>query len=117
MCLWLLVGVAALSVGCGSNSTEVVDRTVKVGCGMCQFGMPHPGGCYWAVEIDGKVVPARGQALPSDHDNHAPDGMCNVTRDAVVSGTLYETYFLATRFDLQPVEAPEHPQFGPDDVH
>jgi len=88
---------------CGSGGTEVADRTVEVGCGTCQLEVEGEG-CWWAARLDGRAVPVRGDALPEDHDGHAPDGMCNVTRDAVVSGTLYETYFLATKFELQPVD-------------
>lgn len=95
-----LLGLAA----CGSSATEISDRTVEVGCAMCQFEMEGAETCFWAARFDGKTVTVRGDALPEDHDAHAPDGMCNVTRQAVVSGTLYPTYFLATKFELLPID-------------
>jgi hypothetical protein len=102
---------------CGDSSEEIHDRTVEVGCGMCRFHRRTDGSCYWAMRIDGEVVPVRGDAVPGDEGSHDPDGMCNVTREAIVSGTLYPTYFSATRFDLRPVAGAESPEFGPDDVH
>ncbi len=97
-------------VGCEPSGAEVRDRTVQVGCGACRFHLEGHEGCYWAADFDGKVVPVSGDALPRDHEDHAPDGMCNVTRDAIVSGRLHDTHFVATRFDLQPVEPAAHPE-------
>jgi len=117
---FFLLSLAAVLplTGCDSGGAEIRDRTVRVGCGMCRFGMEGSSpGCYWAAEIDGRTVPVNGEAIPNDHDNHAPGGMCNVTRDAIVSGTLYESQLVVTRFDLQPVDPAEEPEFGPEDVH
>ncbi len=90
---------------CGSGSVEVEDRVVEAACGLCQFEMEGRSDCYWAIRIEGKEFMVRGDVLPTDdeHDAHDDEGMCAVTRNAVVSGTLYESYFLATKFELQPV--------------
>ena len=98
---------------CGSSGTEITDRTVDVGCAMCQLEMDEAESCFWAARFDGKTVTVRGDALPADHDAHAPDGMCNVMRRAVVSGTLYPTHFLATKFELLPAD----PASIPDEPH
>ena len=114
VCVALL---ALTAVGCDS-AEEIRDRTVEVGCGMCRFHrLRDDGKCYWAADFDGNVVPVQGDVVPDEANNHAPDGMCNVTRDAIVSGTLYPTYFLATRFELQPVAPAATPAFTPADEH
>lgn len=114
----LLLSVLAVSTGCESDGESITDRTVQVGCGMCRFHREGATpGCYWAADFGDKVVPVRGDALPRDHEQHAPDGMCNVTRDAVVSGTLYAGYFEATKFELAPVDPATNPDFDPADVH
>lgn len=95
----------AFLAACGSGSTELEGQVVEAGCGLCQFQLEGRSECYWAIRIGGKEVMVRGDALPSDeeHDSHGPEGMCSMTRTAIVSGTLYETYFAATSFELQPV--------------
>jgi hypothetical protein len=93
-CVPLLTAIAAVPSG---------------GCGTCRFRLTSHPGCWWAAELGGAVVPVTGPALPQDHDDHGPEGMCNVTRAAVVSGRLYPTHFIATRFDLGPVEEPVDP--------
>jgi hypothetical protein len=108
----------SFAAGCEDGGETITDRTVQVGCGMCRFHREGASpGCYWAADFDGKVVPVRGDALPADHDSHAPDGMCNVTRDAVVSGTLHAGWFEATKFELAPVAPAEHPEFDHHDEH
>lgn len=115
----LLCAVAAACLawaGCEPGGTEITDRTLEVGCGTCQFHRSDHTGCYWAARIDGRVVPVRGDAVPSEaeHDSHAPDGMCSMMREAVVSGRLYESHLAATEFELLPAdpdaipEAPTH---------
>ncbi len=95
--------VAAL--GCGDGGKEIDGQIVQVGCGMCQMRMEGRTDCFWAARFDDKQVMVRGDALPSDaeHDAHGPGGMCSTLRDARVSGTLYDTYFLATEFQLLPL--------------
>jgi hypothetical protein len=106
-----LLAIAAfasiLAMGCGDGGKEINGQIVEAGCGMCQLHMDGRSDCYWAARIDGEMVMVRGDALPSDaeHDSHAPGGMCTTIREARVSGTLYETYFLATEFELLPLAA------------
>ncbi len=104
--------------GClGDPGTSVVNRTVTAGCGLCLYSMPEAGGCAWAVEIDGTTYLATG-ALPRDHENHAPEGMCNMKRQVVVDGNIRGDRFVATRFDLQaPGTVPEKPRYTPEDEH
>jgi hypothetical protein len=118
--LGLLAFVLALMplVGCGEGGEKVNGRIVEVACGLCQFHMDGRSDCHWAVRIDDQLLMARGDALPSDaeHDAHGPDGMCSVEREARVSGTVYETYFLATEFELLPV-APDTTRTPHEHVH
>ena len=84
---------------------------------MCLFSMKEAHGCMWAVEIDGVNYLVNGE-LPRDHDNHAPDGMCNMTRQVVVDGQIRGDHFVATRFELlDPSAVPEKPTYTPDDQH
>lgn len=99
--------LALWAVACEPAGTEVRERTLRVGCGSCQFHVEEHSGCYWAAEIDGRIVPVSGPGIPTDHDTHGPDGMCSMVREAVVSGTLYESHLSVTRFDLLPARAPE----------
>jgi hypothetical protein len=112
-----LLSVVVL-VGCGGPAgTPIENQTVTAACGMCLFSMREAKGCMWAVEIEGTPYLVQG-ALPRDHENHSPDGMCNVKRQVVVDGHLREDRFVATRFDLLPAESvPEKPTFSPEDVH
>ncbi len=103
--MWMLLTLLA----CGSLSeaptpsapVALSDREVTVGCGMCMFGQ-MANTCEWAVEIDGEVYPGTG-ALPPTEDAHEDDGMCNVRRQATVSGKLQNGAFLATKFELHDV--------------
>jgi len=115
---WAVMAIAVACSGCEPGGEEVADRTLEVGCGTCQLGQTSHPGCWWAAKVDGRVVPVRGDALPSDreHDGHAPDGMCNMTRRAVVSGRLYESHLAVTQFDLLPVD-PEDVPDGPTHEH
>jgi len=66
---------------------------------------------------EGEVFPVSG-AIPADHQNHSPTGMCNMKRKARIDGTLRSTGLVATKFELLPPEdVPEDPQFTPEDQH
>lgn len=119
----LLQGVLALiavssAVGCRSSATKRLrGETVEAGCAMCLFAMEGVRGCIWAVHIDGKPYLAEGN-LPRYHEAHAPDGMCNVMRQAVVSGELVHSKFVAQTFDLMPAaHIPANPKFTPAHRH
>ena len=103
---------------CGDPTVKIHSRTATVACGMCRRGMPSNAGCFWAIDIDGKTYRVSG-TMPRNHENHAPDGMCNVDRKATVEGTLAGPTFRASRFDLKPLaktSVPESPAFSPADV-
>lgn len=114
---WLAAAWLTLAA-CGDRGTAVPETRATVACGTCIFKLPNGRGCYWAIDLDGRQVPVTGPAVPLDHESHAPDGMCNVARHAVVEGTLYADRFDATRFELEPAaEIPATPRFTPADVH
>ena len=57
-------------------------------------------------------------ALPTDHENHAPDGMCNMTRTVRVTGEIRGKNFIASKFDVLSAEdVPAEPKYTPEDVH
>ncbi len=105
-------------LACGPDPIAVRDQTVTAACGMCQLNLPDTRGCYWAVEIDGKAYPVTGPT-PKDHKNHAPDGMCNVKREAVVDGEIRGATFVARRFELKGLleAVPENPRYTEADIH
>ena len=92
-------------------------HTLTVACGRCIFEMEGVEGCPWAAEIEGEHYLIRGP-LPTDHSTHAPDGICNMHRKAVVDGELRDGELLVTRFELLPAEeVPAQPRFTPEDLH
>ena len=114
--LWSL-SMLLVGPGCGDSPVEITNQELTVACGMCLFSMPDTRGCYWAVEIDEKHYTVSG-VFPRDHQNHAPDGMCNVRRRAILDGTIRGQTFVASRFELQAASSvPEKPKFTPADLH
>ena len=110
---------AAAFLACSTGPAPVVldDVVVAAGCGTCIYKIPDGSGCYWTITHEGKHYPVAG-ALPHDHENHAPDGMCNMERQVRVSGTIRGENFVADRFELLPAgEVPSNPAHGPDDPH
>jgi hypothetical protein len=92
-------------------------ETLTVACGRCVFEMEGVEGCPWAVEIEGEHYLIRGR-IPKDHNTHAPDGICNMTRKAVIDGELRDGELLVTRMELlPPEEVPAEPRFSPEDLH
>jgi len=113
-----LLALLALLSACGPAAEATFEgETLTVACGRCIFEMEGVEGCPWAAEIDGGHYLIRGR-LPEDHSTHAPDGICNMRRRAVVDGELRGGELRVTRFDLlPPEEVPPEPRFGPEDVH
>ena len=92
-------------------------QTITVGCGMCIFRMEGASTCEWAAEIDGEHYWVRGP-VPHDHNNHMPDGICNMRRLAIVDGEVRGDLLIASRFELLPAQSvPEKPRFTPADEH
>ncbi|MFT7518758.1 MAG: hypothetical protein ACI9MC_000890 [Kiritimatiellia bacterium] len=113
------VGLMLLMSACNTG-TPVPEQEIEVACGMCVYHMPQVSSCLWAANIDGKQYMVQSTQLPKDHENHAPDGMCNMTRRARVAGTLRGDRFVAAKFQLLPAElsaVPESPTFEKDEEH
>ena len=112
------VAAGAQLVGCGGSSVVTLEnQELEAGCGMCRYGQPAGKGCYWVVSYQGKAYPVAGK-LPQDHDNHAPDGMCNMKRRVTVSGEIRGENFVASRFEVLPADGvPENPEYTDEDVH
>jgi hypothetical protein len=109
--LLLLISGSSL-VACGSespgdsktsaNSTlQVRDRIVDASCGQCQFDLPGTG-CDLAIVLDGNAHFVDGSHLDDHGDAHAPEGLCNAVRPAIVTGRLTDGRFQAERFEVVP---------------
>lgn len=115
--LLLSTALPSMTTGCGEPAVQVRSRSVTAGCGTCQFRLTNGVGCYWTIELDGKTYPVTGD-IPKDHAMHAPDGMCNMKRTAIVDGEISGTTFIASRFELQDAPAPAaNPMFSEADQH
>ena len=117
----MTISVAALPYAVSGCETEspvvVVDEVVAAACGTCIYRIPSGQGCYWVVEIAGKLYPVAGK-LPHNHDNHAPEGMCNMPRQVKLSGEIRGENFIASKFELLPAEGvPEKPAYTRADIH
>jgi hypothetical protein len=107
-----LIGVAIVLgsvLGCGGSDEQVVSAIVDVGCGNCIYGMEGAVGCPWAAEIDGEYIYVMG-AVPQDHNGHAPDGICNMERQARLEGVVREGNLVVTEVELIPAENIPTPQ-------
>ena len=107
-----LVGVVALSAGCGTGEpVEVVEQVIGVACGNCVYEVEGTAGCPWYAEVNGQHYELMGP-LPLDHATHAPDGICNMERQAKVVGEVRRGLYVASSFELIPAEnIPEAPRF------
>jgi hypothetical protein len=104
-------------IGCFPSGIEVAEQTVTVACGRCIFKMEEAVGCPWAAEVDGNHYLVSG-TTPHGLNNHAPDGICNMRREAVVEGAIRNGIFVASEFELLPAkDVPEKPEFAPDEAH
>jgi len=113
---WVLFFVP---LGCSKTepAIEITTQTVDVACGRCIFEMEGAEGCPWAAHVNGQHAYVFGK-VPLNHATHAPDGICNMTRQAIVEGHLQGDRFLASRFELLPTETvPEKPRFTETDKH
>ena len=120
--IWLFLVTPTLN-GCGGSSqTGVTMQTVDVACARCVFRMDESRledvpGCPWAAEIEGETYLVYGP-VPHDHSNHAPDGICNMRRQAAVEGNVRNGKFIASSFTLLPAaDIPSQPAFTEADEH
>ncbi len=114
--LVMFAGVVLVDCG-GEPGTKIESRELTIACGMCIFEMPGAENCPFAAEVDGKHYIMRGR-VPHDHLSHAPDGICNMPRRAVVDGEIRGEILHVTRMRmLEPDAIPEHPRFDETDAH
>ena len=83
--------------------STVIDQIVEASCGACQFDM-EGSGCDLAVRIDGNSYYVDGSSMKDHGDAHGDAGMCNVIRQAKVNGEIKDGRFVATSFDLLPLD-------------
>ncbi|MBL8861649.1 MAG: hypothetical protein JNK02_06515 [Planctomycetes bacterium] len=76
---------------------------VEAACGACILGLAGDG-CELAVRIDGRVLLVDGSGIDDHGDAHAPDGFCNATRRARVTGRVEGGRFQAASFELLPAQ-------------
>lgn len=86
-----------------SHAISLVSQVVEASCGECQFGMGGDG-CDLAVRIDGKPYFVEGADIDDHGDAHGEDGLCNCIRKARVSGEVRDGRFVATLFELLPLD-------------
>jgi hypothetical protein len=113
-----LVALVATLAACRPTAEATFSGdTLTVACGRCIFEMEGLDACPWAAEIDGKHYLIRGK-VPKEHSTHAPDGICNMRRQAVIDGELRGGELLVSRMELLPPEGvPKEPRFGVEDEH
>jgi hypothetical protein len=104
-------------VNTANQTVTLKDARVNVGCGMCIYKLAGSKGCYWAAEIDGNIYLVQGNT-PKNHENHSPEGMCNMTRVAIIDGTLQHGQLNAQKFELvPPADVPASPNYTLEDIH
>ncbi len=107
-----IIGTTLLVGGCrtagvdadptrASNKIEAPRKAVA-GCATCIFEMKGVTGCKLAVEIDDKAYLVTGSGIDDYGDAHAPDGLCNTAREAIVEGRIEGDRFVAERIELLP---------------
>ncbi len=117
-----LLMLAPNLVGCPEPPPPIAlsGEVATVACGFCRFkieGARMP--CFWAVRIGDDHFAVKGEQ-PKKHDNHAPDGMCNIERQARLTGKVVGGSFVATKFellDVDPTTVPAKPEYSDADAH
>ena len=108
----LLFGLCLLTSiqGCSSTPTATcankaaVPRVVEAACGQCLLDLKGKKGCDLAVRFNGKSYFVDGFKMKDLGDAHANDGMCNAVRKAKVTGDVIDGRFVATSFEMLPIE-------------
>jgi len=101
VCRASLLSASLALIACRGGA--VPDRVVEASCGQCQLGM-EGSGCDLAVRIDGQTYLVQGTGIDDHGDAHGPDGFCNAIRRARVSGRIIDERFVASEFELLPVD-------------
>ncbi len=112
-----LASVTPLAGGCRDAGVEVVAQQAEVACGTCVFQIPGGAGCFWAIELDGRHYWVQGVAPQDAVHAHGPEGMCTLARKATVEGRLVDDRFVATRFELLPLDGTERRAGTHDHAH
>ncbi len=103
-CLFALALNAQTTTPAKTTSTDDAALTVvEASCGQCNFGLKG-NGCNIAVRMGDKAYYADGVDKKSIGDEHGKDGICIVVRKAKVKGEVVGDRFVATHFELLPVE-------------
>lgn len=117
--VWAAAACVVVSIysGCEPQGQTFERAAITVGCGRCMFHMPDAQGCPIAAEIEGEHYLIQGR-VPEGHQNHAADGICNMTRQALVDGVIRDGKLITSRIELLPAQnVPTTPQFTAQDVH
>lgn len=94
-----LLGGCTSSVPISAKDVELVDRTVELACGECQFKLPG-NGCDLAIRVDGRAYFVVGSSIDDHGDAHAEDGLCNAIRKAKVTGSIRDGRFQSKKIEL-----------------
>lgn len=87
-----------------SRTGAITEPTiVEAGCGQCQFGLTEKKGCDLAVRPGDRGYFVDNFSMRAFGDPDAEHGMCNLVRDAKVTGEIVEGRFQATSFELLPL--------------
>ena len=97
-----VVSTDPMQTGSEVPSLRLVTQVVEASCGECQFNM-EGSGCDLAVRIDGKPYFVDGAKIDDHGDAHSPQGMCNCIRKANVTGEIKNGRFVASAFDILPL--------------
>lgn len=82
-----------------AKSLKIVNQTVEVACGECQFKMKGKD-CELAIRIDGKSYFVDGKGIDDFGDAHGKHGFCNAISKAEVTGEIVDNRFKATTIKL-----------------
>jgi hypothetical protein len=95
----LVIGGCTPSAPIAAKEVELVDQTVELACGECQFKLPGSG-CNLAIRVNGKAYFVDGSSIDDHGDAHAEDGLCNAIRNAKVTGTVRDGRFESRKIEL-----------------
>ncbi len=82
----------------------IVNQVVEVACAYCQFEMDGIESCELAIRHEGKTYLVADRTIDDFGDPHAPNGLCNCIRKVKVSGQVLAGEFVASDFNILPIE-------------